>query len=67
MRPTKLEVLKHILKDLDVSIAKHKHDDPNKVLEELMAEKSKIEECIHNVVTNKRKSHERREETHLHE
>jgi hypothetical protein len=60
MRPTKLEVLKHILKDLDVSIAKHKHDDPNK-------EKSKIEECIHNVVTNKRKSHERREETHLHE
>ena len=67
MKPTKLEVLRHILKDLDVSIAKHKHDDPNNVLEDLIAEKTKVEQCIHNVITNKRKRYERREETHLHE
>jgi hypothetical protein len=63
----KLETLQRVLRDLNVSIAKHKQYNFNNLLETLLVEKACVEQEIQSIIFIEKRSHERREETHLHE
>jgi hypothetical protein len=69
MKPTRLENLQHAMRELEVSIARHKSDDPNRVLPELTFQRDLLKKEIDLLIKGEQKGAGIRdkEENHLHE